>query len=127
MPGKPSRRDRRRRGASTERRPRPAPPVAPGRIVRAARTEAFTTRPETETDVEPDVIEETQATAEALRPTRARAGATGTLRRGATTSARAMEAQREERIRRDSIKDLRTIAVAATVTLVGLITAAIVF
>ena len=36
-----------------------------------------------------------------------------------------MEVQREERIRRDSVKDLRSIAVAATVTVVALVAAAI--
>jgi hypothetical protein len=36
-----------------------------------------------------------------------------------------MEVQREERIRRDSVKDLRSIAVAAAVTVVALVAAAI--
>ena len=125
MPGKPSRRDRRRRGAPAER-PRPAPPVSPGRIVRAARPDMpvsdGTMAPETADVAAPARTAQPPAAAGA-RAVRGRG--TGALRRGATTSARALEAQREERIRRDSVKDLRSIAIAAVATSAALIAAAV--
>ena len=129
MPGKPSRRDRRRRGAGPEGRPRPAPPIAPGRVVRAARVGAPTVTREDNSPatVRPQPAAPEQATAVAQRGPRPRASGVGALRRGATTSQRAMEIQREERIRRDSVKDLRSIAVAAAVTVVALVAAAILF
>ena len=125
MPGKPSRRDRKRRGAEPERRPRPAPPIAPGRVVRAARVGAPTATREDSSPatVQPEAAAPEQATAVTQRGPRPRATGVGALRRGATSSARAMEIQREERIRRDSVKDLRSIAVAAAITVVALVAA----
>ena len=127
MPGKPSRRDRKRRGPTTERRPRPAPPVSPGRIVRAA---SATAPPAVREDTpalaqEPTAAALPQATAAAQNSGRARGRGIGALRRGATSSARALEAQREERIRRDSVRDLRSIGIAAVVTAVALVATAV--
>ena len=136
MPGKPSRRDRRRRGSATERRPRPAPPVSPGRIVRTPRTGDATATRETETraDAPPTAAapEQTPATsaqtgsraASGQGRAQARGRGVGPLRRGATTSARALETQREERVRRDSVRDLRSIGLAAVITTIALIAAA---
>ncbi len=127
MPGKPSRKDRKRRGPAAERRPRPAPPVSPGRIVRAARAGAPPAAPE---DIPTTASEPTQAApqqtpAAAQTGVRARGRGVGALRRGATSSARALEAQREERIRRDSVRDLRSIGLAAVITAAALAAAAV--
>lgn len=127
MPGKPSRRDRRRRGTAAERRPRPAPPVSPGRIVRAARSATPPEAPEdtATTAPEPTPAVPAQAPVAAQNGARVRGRGVGALRRGATSSARALEAQREERIRRDSVRDLRSIGLAAAVTAVALVAAAV--
>ena len=125
MPGKPSRRDRKRRGtAAPERRPRPAPPVSPGRIVRAARPDSPTAERDDSAAARGVAERPVVAQQQPAATTAARARGVGALRRGATASARALEAQREERVRRDSIKDLRSIAIAAVVTTAALVTVA---
>lgn len=127
MPGKPSRRDRKRRGAAAEGRPPPAPPVSPGRIVRAARAGAPPAAREDAPTMapEPTPAAPRQAPVPAQNGARARNRGVGALRRGATSSARALEAQREERIRRDSVGDLRSIGLAAAVTAAALAAAAV--
>ena len=130
MPGKPSRRDRRRQGGNAEQRPRPAP-AAPSRfIVRTPRSDApgavAVEQPEPQVLPEaptPTVAQPATAVGRARRP---RAGTANVLRRGATTSARALEIQREERVRRESLGDLKMIGVAAAITLVVLGVAAVV-
>ena len=150
MPGKPSRRVRRRQGGNAEPRPRPAPPVSSQRIVRTPRREATNVpdveRPDAQVLPETPAASVSQPTTAAAREDRPRAGianpgqsspnpsesprpragAANTLRRGATASARALEAQREERVRRETLGDLKYIAVAAAITVVALGVAAVV-
>ena len=124
MPGKPSRRVRKRQGGNTERRPRPAPAVSSQRIVRTPRREAAgateVERPDAQILPEATAASASLPANAAAREETPRAGVANPLRRGATTSARAMEAQREERIRRESLGDLKRIAIAAGVTVVAL-------
>ncbi len=130
MPGKPSRRDRRRQGGNAENRPRPAPPVSSQRIVRIPRREATSIadveRPDAQVVHEAPAASIPQPATAAARAVTPRAAAANPLRRGATTSARALEAQREERIRRESLGDLKLITVAAAITVVALGVAAVV-
>ena len=130
MPGKPSRRDRRRQGGNAEHRPRPAPPVSSQRIVRTPRREvtsvADVERPDAQVGPAAPAASIPQPATAAAREDRPRAATANPLRRGATTSARALEAQREERIRRESLGDLKLIAVAAAITVVALGVAAVV-
>lgn len=74
---------------------------------------------------EPVAAAQPQTPAAAQSGVQARGRGVGALRRGATSSARALEAQREERIRRDSVRDLRSIALAAIVTAIALTAAAV--
>ena len=130
MPGKPSRRDRRRQGGNAEQRPRPAPAVPSRRIVRTPRSDApgaaVVEQPEAQVLPEapaPTVAPPATAVGRGRGP---RAGAANALRRGATNSARALEIQREERVRRESLGDLRMIGVSAAITIVALGVAAVV-
>lgn len=130
MPGKPSRKVRKRQGGNAEHRPRPAPPVSSQRIVRTPRREATNVtdveRPDAQVVPEAPAAPMSQPTTAATREDTPRSGAANPLRRGATASARALEVQREERIRRESLGDLKRIALAAAVTVVALGVAAVV-
>ena len=118
MPGKPSRRDRHRSGAggrAPASRPRPAPPVSPQRLARQERER----RPELEETAEGEVLDQ-QIEEKAAPVSASQQSSPSTERRRATTSARTLEVQREERLRRDAVRDLRRIGITAGVTLVAL-------
>ncbi len=157
MPGKPSRKDRRRSGPAgptPQRRPRPAP------AVRAARPAAPADDAPIEEEqehliqaTEGDVAEVAdQPAAQPLQPARrpgggppprttgtpadvdgagsepaTRPGRTairpGTRRPGGTSSARALEQQREQRAQRDTFHDLQVTGIVAGITVLGLIAA----
>ncbi len=160
MPGKPSRKDRRRSGpggTTPQRRPRPAPAVRAARPV-APEEDAPSDEeqegllPATEGDAA-SVADQpvSQAPQPAPRPRggpspratgaitdadragrepAARAGQTATLpgarRPGGTSSARALEQQREQRVQRDTFHDLKVTGIVAGITALGLILAVVI-
>ena len=122
MPGKPSRKDRRRSGGlrnAPVRRPRPAPAVSPHRIARRESEEASR-------EIEADQIaKEEEAVAATVAPSRP--SPRMTQRRSMTSSARAAETQRVERLRREAMHDLRYIGITAGITLIVFVVAIVVF
>ena len=144
MPGKPSRKDRRRTGGGAQSRPKPAPAVRTARPLPP--TEESTPEEQLEPQAEapiasgpvdaapvqrrqpgsrPVPVAERQ---ESQRTLSERAGLPsvrpGSRRPGGTASARAVELQREQRIRRDTVHDLKVTAVVAGIAIAMLIAVA---
>ena len=122
MPGKPSRKDRRRSGSlgnAPVRRPRPAPAVSPHRVARQEPEEAS---PDVEAEQSVQEKEEVVATVAPSRPS-----PRVMQRRSMTSSARTAETQREERLKREAMHDLRRIGITAGITLTAFAVALVVF
>ena len=133
MPSKPTRRDRRRTGPATPQRQPGALPASSPPAADDTAADGVAAEPEASTSAS-SPIRISRATARPGRPpvarpgTRPATGEGGTLapsmirsRRPGTSAARSSEVQREARVRRDAMHDLKVTGITAGVTFLALV------